>query len=240
MTAEQSIVQNVGDILTKQSHSPLSLNFVYLKYLFIFVLIFSFLFMMLGKSNKPHRLSSSSRRNFKLLWNDDKHEKMKGLLKKSTNISNFEKYKPSDIENITLLNTLINAYISKIYDELSCLKGPNNLTSDILNKSGEQKDKIELDKLSSLETPSYRSSILVKHISADSHQVECTSSRTESDSNPASNEVEQGSHIDCDYQANALSEAPKMKRSRSILKTKKNVCFNMALNQEFKISRVAF
>ena len=46
-------------------------------------------------------------------------ENSRNCQKNSVNIKNFNKYKPSDVENITLLNTLINAYISKVYDDIS-------------------------------------------------------------------------------------------------------------------------
>ena len=200
MNADQSIADNVGGLLSQGAHSPLFfLNFFYLKYLFIFVLIFSFLFMMLGKSNNSIKMTRNSRRNYMLLWNDDKHEKMKGLLKKSTNIQNFEKYKPSDIENITLLNTLINAYISKMYDELSCINNLNILSSNSSIKPGECKNENEQDVLTpvKLDKTDSCASILVKRNSANSCQPERNSSkRRDIDSMSASNEVEQGSHID--------------------------------------------
>ena len=54
-------------------------------------------------------------RKRKLSWNEQTKNKFEILRNKTVQIKDFSKFKQSDIENITLLNTLINEYISKIF-----------------------------------------------------------------------------------------------------------------------------
>jgi hypothetical protein len=251
--SEGNFDDNVGDIVQEYSRIHFSfINFFYLKYFFIFVLVFSFLFMMLGKNSNKNRRRKSSRRNFTQIWNNEKKEKIKELTKKSVDIKDFKKYKPSDVENITLLNTLINAYISKVYEEItsSGSKG-NRLNSQNLssnsNESSRNQEQSDADKLSQKSL-----SKLNSEINAENNPSNTTNSdinlqmihrRKDGESLSASNEVEQGSHIDCDYQDymnNTISDLQKTPRQKSILKQKKNVCFKLDLNQEFHLSERTF
>ena len=94
-------------------------SMVNLKYFFFGMLILSFLVMSFGRQTGTRRIRLINRkRKFIQEWSREKGEKIKALSKKSVDIKDFTKYKPSDIENITALNTLINSYISKMYEEI--------------------------------------------------------------------------------------------------------------------------
>ena len=55
----------------------------------------------------------------KNVWDDQMKCKYENLCKKTVDIRDFSKFKPSDIENITVLNTLINQYISRLCDNIT-------------------------------------------------------------------------------------------------------------------------
>ena len=46
-------------------------------------------------------------------------DKYQSLWKKSVDIRDFSRFKPSDVENITILNTLINQYISRLWEDIT-------------------------------------------------------------------------------------------------------------------------
>lgn len=253
MMSEENLDDNVGDFVQEHSRIPFSfINFFYLKYFFIFILVFSFLFMMLGKNSNKNRRRKSSRRNFNQIWNNEKKEKIKELTKKSVDIKDFKRYKPSDVENITLLNTLINAYISKVYEEITGSGSKTNRLntqnlSSNSNDSNPIREQSDADKLSQ-NSPSKRNSEFIaennpSNTTNSDKNMQMIHRRKDGESLSASNEVEQGSHIDCDYQDylnNTMSDMQKTPKQKSILKQKKNVCFKLDLNQEYHLSERTF
>lgn len=58
----------------------------------------------------------SHRRKFTESWNEETKKKFVDLKKKTADVKDFSKFKQTDVENITIINTLINACITKLYD----------------------------------------------------------------------------------------------------------------------------
>ena len=76
-------------------------------------------------------------------------DKYQSLCKKSVDIRDFSRFKPSDVENITILNTLINQYISRLWEDITTtisavINEPqtsnNNSEVDCSNSQGDQND----------------------------------------------------------------------------------------------------
>lgn len=170
-------------------------------------------------------------------WNDDTKKKILDLSKKSADIKDFSKYKSSDIENITLLNTLVNACISKLYEDLAHSEVKKTITTETQKPSSSQND----------QEPKSNEETKVEEGKAENTQNNQTNINEESkiqnneDSTVKScetvnilNELEQGSEVD-------LNSLPSLKikpavsltqsRKRSILKLRKNVSFNLQRNQ---------
>ena len=71
---------------------------------------------------KNIKIAEKAHRNInklKNVWDDQMKCKYENLCKKTVDIRDFSKFKPSDIENITVLNTLINQYISRLCDNIT-------------------------------------------------------------------------------------------------------------------------
>mmetsp|Transcript_25183 Transcript_25183/g.24948 ORF Transcript_25183/g.24948 Transcript_25183/m.24948 type:complete len:118 (+) Transcript_25183:8-361(+) len=111
---------NFTDVIIEDAQIGASIfSMLNLKYYFFAILIISFLVMSCGKSSTDRRMRLlSQRRKIVQVWTSEKRDKIKDLSKKSVDIKDFRQFKPSDIENITALNTLINSYISKMYEEI--------------------------------------------------------------------------------------------------------------------------
>lgn len=75
-------------------------------------------------------------------------DKYQSLCKKSVDIRDFSRFKPSDVENITILNTLINQYISRLWEDITTTisavinepQTSNNLEIDCSKSQGDQND----------------------------------------------------------------------------------------------------
>jgi hypothetical protein len=223
---------NIGELVKAvEPHAFRLFSFVNLKIFFVVLLVCSFLFMMLGKNSHTSRRRRLIRRNFSQVWNDEKKQKFKELTKKSVDIKDFSKYRPSDIENITLLNTLINAYISKVYEELvsrfpslddiSPKSTTDNTESVVTNAMDESKSSANDIKMTASE----------ENQKAGDHTnivpgLDDASLPETSEVPSASTELEQGSHVDSSLQANFTDAQDKVlssSRKRSILKSRKNV-----------------
>lgn len=237
--SEAEYQDNIGELVNVlESQSLKLLSFSNLKYIFVMILVFSFIFMTLSNKAGTVVRRKTSRRNVLQTWNDDKRQKFKELTKKSVDIKDFSNYKPSDIENITLLNTLINAYISKVYEDLigpSTNNSPPSETNTLSNKNNAEEDKSTLDCKNEPERDTLNLSVETADQKMSTQLLEPRNGKRRSrDTMSASNEMEQGSHIDCEFGDNltsALSEAPANYRKRSILKFRRNVSFNLQRNQ---------
>ena len=93
--------------------------------------------MKLGKSSNHIRKRRGSRR-MELKWNNETKKHFMNLKQKSVDIKDFSKYRSSDVENITLLNTLINGYISKLYNKLPKESSTSPTSNTIVNESKEE------------------------------------------------------------------------------------------------------
>lgn len=114
-------------------------TFVNLKIFFVLVIVVSFIIMTIGKNHSRMGFKGKARKIF-VQWTDDKRRKFQELSKRSVDIKDFTKYKSSDVENITLLNTFINAYISKVYEEIKSNEAAN---TNSINKNEMPKKKLE-------------------------------------------------------------------------------------------------
>eukprot|EP00345_Euplotes_harpa_P004474 CAMPEP_0168331190 /NCGR_PEP_ID=MMETSP0213-20121227/8184_1 /TAXON_ID=151035 /ORGANISM="Euplotes harpa, Strain FSP1.4" /LENGTH=158 /DNA_ID=CAMNT_0008334915 /DNA_START=12 /DNA_END=488 /DNA_ORIENTATION=+ len=101
----------------------------------VIVIIFAIRFMIRTKPTPDPR--RKIRRKYAKLFDNRKLIELKN---RSVDIKDFAPFKPSEVENITMLNTLINANISRIYNDVSNseLKTKAAESSEIESKACEQ------------------------------------------------------------------------------------------------------
>jgi hypothetical protein len=110
------LISILGELITNPINliSPL-FTFVNLKIIFVAMLILSFIVTTFGTCNKRSvRHSRRGGANF----DPEKIRMLKEIAKKGVNVKDFLKYSEMDVENITITNTLINAYYKYTYQLL--------------------------------------------------------------------------------------------------------------------------
>ena len=178
------------------------------------------------------------RRRFLNSWNDETKKRILDLSKRTVDIKDFSKYKSSDIENITLLNTVINAWISKLYTDLSNSMNMVHSTwaQPSVPETNEQEAKEGEDLTNQSETvaPNNNTSFAANEESKidtpDEHNINLNINQTLN----SMDELEQGSEVNLsnlEIIKHKELTSPIHSRRRSILKLKKNVSFNLMKNQ---------
>ena len=219
-------------------------SMINLKYFFFAMLILSFLVMSFSKGTNNRRIRLLNRRRKVVpVWDNEKRNKIKALSKKSVDIKDFKGYKPSDVENITALNTLINSYISKMYEEIKpCLTLNNPISS---SKAANYVSGTNLEeRKGSLKHPENFGLEDDKNCDRSGSPPEATtgkgvalppvSTNKNSEGSQNSGEMEQGSERNSsegDSRDSLVKDTPGIVRKRSILKAQKNVVFNLGQNK---------
>ena len=188
----------------------------------------------LSKSKHPYY---RHRRKFIESWNEETKKKFVDLKNKTADVKDFSKFKQSDVENITVLNTLINAWITKLYDSTKFqddVKREDTYDQQNLTNSKDHSNKIYENPVSKVKSARFSGDDWVYHLKV------CDPKSFENKSNLKINdykmmaESEQGSMMDFNKIAdkhNYQNEYLSSYQRRSILKLKKTVWFNLHRNQ---------
>ena len=131
-------------------------------------------------------------------WNDETKKKILDLSKRSVDIKDFSKYKSSDIENITLLNTLVNTWISKLYEDLANSMNRNSSTIETqlpTSAKNDQEVKSDEDSQNKVINIEITDNSLAK--TSEESKIEVAEDGKTKSSEPIGifNELEQGSEI---------------------------------------------
>eukprot|EP00345_Euplotes_harpa_P006525 CAMPEP_0168330390 /NCGR_PEP_ID=MMETSP0213-20121227/7701_1 /TAXON_ID=151035 /ORGANISM="Euplotes harpa, Strain FSP1.4" /LENGTH=168 /DNA_ID=CAMNT_0008333949 /DNA_START=205 /DNA_END=708 /DNA_ORIENTATION=+ len=92
------------------------------------------------KSSQKREITLKSNKS----WDETMKNRYEALYKRSIEIKDFSKFKTSDIENITVLNTVLNAYISRLYQGFtSTLAAVTNGSADLLSEAHQENSSAE-------------------------------------------------------------------------------------------------
>eukprot|EP00344_Euplotes_crassus_P010539 CAMPEP_0196997998 /NCGR_PEP_ID=MMETSP1380-20130617/3487_1 /TAXON_ID=5936 /ORGANISM="Euplotes crassus, Strain CT5" /LENGTH=244 /DNA_ID=CAMNT_0042414417 /DNA_START=3 /DNA_END=737 /DNA_ORIENTATION=+ len=233
------------DVITEDTELGIAIfNMANLKYFFFMLLILSFLVMSFSKGTNNRNIRMSfRRRKIAQSWTNEKRDKIKALSKKTVDIKDFKSFKPSDVENITAINTLVNSYISKMYEEIKPLiplSGQNNedMVNTCISESSHEDSKSNLSSLNDPNSTLNKKSLCTESLAASS-VVDVVAAPPGSINNfpeglQISGEMEQGSERSTPedtVKESLLKSHPGIQRKRSILKTQKNVWFDLGQNK---------
>lgn len=118
MSSEFSGDVAISDPDTFSQLMAIMFDTVNLKIFMVTILIVSFLITTFAKESARSRDRHWHRTNVQS-WSTDKLNKCKELIKKGMDIKNFDIISEGDLDNITLINTLINTYDNETYEVLT-------------------------------------------------------------------------------------------------------------------------
>lgn len=108
--SDSFLVGILGDLISDPiGNAAAMFTFVNLKYIFVTMLIVSFFVTSFGN------LKQRGKRQMKRGMTSWDLDKLKEIAKKGIDVKNFKRLSEMDVENITITNTLINAYYKYTY-----------------------------------------------------------------------------------------------------------------------------